>query len=226
MNYPSITGTDTFSIFFLFVVLGFGAGVFLWRQRLKLMDRTGTRALTLRYFLAAFLGLSLIGLVLAFVAGGSPIQTEAPSVGTFNFEGGASISSEYLALMLGLVFYTSAFIADIVRAGILSVPKGQIEAAAATGLTERQTLRLVVLPQSLRLIVPPLTNQYLNLTKNSSLGIAIGFFDVFNVANVAQNQSGQAVAFFAVLMVTYLMLSLVISLVMNIFNKSLTIKTR
>lgn len=226
LNYPAILATDTFPVFAVAVLVGIIVGVFLWRQRLRLMERTGTPANTLRYFLLALGGFTLAGLVLAFVTGGSPLMTESPSVSRFNFSGGASLSAEYLALMAGLVFYTSAFIADIVRAGILSVPKGQLEAAAAAGLNSGQTLQLVILPQALRLIVPPLTNQYLNLSKNSSLAIAIGFFDVYNVANVAQNQSGQAVALFAFLMVTYLLLSLIISLFMNFFNRSLTIKTR
>ncbi len=226
LNYPAILGTDTFWIFGLAILAGIAVGAYLWRQRLQLMERTGTPANTLRYFLMTVFGFSLVGLALAFVIGGAPLMTEAPSASRFNFRGGSALSAEYLALMAGLVFYTSAFIADIVRAGILSVPKGQLEAAGASGLTSGQTLQLVILPQALRLIVPPLTNQYLNLAKNSSLAIAIGFFDVYNVANVAQNQSGQAVALFAFLMVTYLLLSLIISLFMNLFNNTLTLKTR
>jgi general L-amino acid transport system permease protein len=226
LNYPALLTTETFGIFALCALAGLIVGAILWRQRLKLNERTGVPANTLGYFLAAFLGFSALGVVAAYFTGGPPIGFEAPELGRFNFAGGASISAEYLGLAAGLVLYTSAFIADIVRAGIQAVPSGQIEAAKASGLKGGQTLRLIVLPQALRLIVPPLTNQYLNLTKNSSLGIAIGFYDVYNVANVVSNQTGQAVALFAFLMVTYLLLSLIISLFMNIFNLSLRLKSR
>ncbi|MCZ2094765.1 MAG: ABC transporter permease subunit, partial [Anaerolineae bacterium] len=127
---------------------------------------------------------------------------------------------------LGLILYTAAFIADIVRAGIQSVPYGQVEAARAQGFSGGQMLRLIVLPQALRLIIPPLGNQYLNLAKNSSLGIAIGFFDVYNVANVISNQTGQAVAVFVVMMAIYLAMSLTISAVMNGLNYMMRARSR
>lgn len=226
LNYPSLVPTETWPFFMVSVVIGVIVGAVLWWQRLKRMEQTGQPANVLFYFSSATMVGLVIGLVLAFIMGGSPLTTEVPELGRFRLTGGASLSAEFLALALGLIMYTSAFIADIVRAGIQSVPKGQIEAAYAHGLTRGQTLQLVVLPQAMRLILPPLTNQYLNLAKNSSLGIAIGFWDVYNVANIIQNQTGQAVALFAVLMVTYLMLSLTISLVMNAFNQSRQYKTR
>lgn len=226
LNYPALVPTDTWTIFLICVLIGAVAGGFLWRQRLQNMERTGEPANVLFYFSGATLIGLVIGVIVAFIAGGSPVTTELPELGRFRFDGGATLSAEFLALALGLILYTSAFIADIVRAGIQSVPKGQIEAAYAHGLTRGQTLQLVVLPQALRLIIPPMTNQYLNLTKNSSLAIAIGFWDVYNVANIIQNQTGQAVALFAVLMVTYLMLSLIISLFMNTFNQSRQYRTR
>lgn len=226
LNYPALIPTDT-AIFFLGAVLiGVTVGAVLWWQRLRAMEKTGKPANVLLYFSVCVVVGIVVGIIAAYLAGGAPIRTEIPELGRFRFTGGASLSAEFLALALGLILYTSAFISDIVRAGIQSVPKGQIEAAYAHGLTRGQTLQLVVLPQALRLIIPPLTNQYLNLTKNSSLAIAIGFWDVYNVANIIQNQTGQAVALFAVLMVTYLSLSLIISLVMNTVNTSRQYKSR
>ncbi len=157
---------------------------------------------------------------------GGPFSVDFPQLSRFNFSGGDRVSAEYITLTVGLILYTAAFIADIVRAGIQAVPYGQIEAARAQGLTSSQMLRLIVLPQALRLIIPPLGNQYLNLAKNSSLGIAIGFFDVYNVGNVISNQTGQSVAIFAVMMAIYLIMSLVISLLTNLVNYSMRLRTR
>jgi His/Glu/Gln/Arg/opine family amino acid ABC transporter permease subunit len=142
------------------------------------------------------------------------------------FTTGTEISPEYVALLLGLVVYTSAFIAEIVRAGIQAVPYGQIEAARATGLTQSQTLSLIVLPQALRVIIPPLGNQYLNLSKNSSLAIAIGYFDVFNTSTTIMNQSGQSVTGITIIMGIYLTMSLTISAVMNWVNGRFQLVTR
>jgi ABC-type amino acid transport system permease subunit len=175
---------------------------------------------------ATVIGFTLIGSNLAFVMNNLPIDLQNPVLGKFNFEGGSVFTAEFVGLGLSLILYTAAFIADIVRAGIQSVPNGQIEAARAAGLSNGQTLRMIVLPQAMRLIIPPLTNQYLNLSKNSSLAIAIGFYDLYNVGTIAGNQSGQVVVFFTFILVTYLLLSLVISLFMNFFNRSLQLKTR
>lgn len=224
--YPAIVPTDAANTFFVLLLAGVLLGLILRRWRLQVNERTGQPAHGLLYFLLSVVGLGAVGLVLSFASGGTPFVIEAPQASNFNFTGGASFSAEYLALFLGLTLYTSAFVADIVRAGIQSVQKGQIEAAHALGLSNAQTLSKIVLPQALRLALPPLTNQYLNLTKNSSLGIAIGFTDVYNVATITYNQTGQSVALFAILMVTYLALSLIISVVMNIFNNSLKLKTR
>lgn len=155
-----------------------------------------------------------------------PIIASTPERGPFRFIIGTLISPEYMALLIGLVIYTSAFIGEIVRAGIQAVPYGQIEAARATGLTTPQTLRLVVLPQALRLIIPPLSNQYLNLSKNSSLATAIAYADTYLVGQTMMNQSGQSVTGFTLILVTYLTMSLVISLFMNIVNGRFELKTR
>jgi general L-amino acid transport system permease protein len=142
------------------------------------------------------------------------------------FGTGEILSPEYVALTLALIIYTAAFIAEIVRAGILAVPYGQLEAARALGLNQPQVLRLVVLPQALRVIIPPLTNQYLNLAKNSSLAIAISFADVYQVMNTVGNQSGQSVTSIVIVMLTFLAISLAISAVMNWVNGRFQLVTR
>ncbi|HEY2335860.1 MAG TPA: ABC transporter permease subunit [Burkholderiales bacterium] len=147
-----------------------------------------------------------------------PTFSGAPVLQGFNFTGGAALSPEFAALLLGLVTYTAAFIAEIVRAGILSVRPGQSDAALAAGLTRAQALRHVVLPQALRAIVPPMTSQYLDLTKNSSLAVAIGYPDLVSIANTAINQTGQAIEGIAIIMMVYLTISLSISALMNWYN--------
>ena len=142
-----------------------------------------------------------------------------PELGGFNFQGGWVLIPELVALLAALAIYTGAFIAEVVRAGIESVPRGQVEAASALGLTRRQTLRAIVIPQALRVIIPPLTNQYLNLTKNSSLAAAIAYPDLVSVfAGTVLNQTGQAVEVIAITMAVYLALSLTISASMNLYQ--------
>jgi len=150
---------------------------------------------------------------------GFPIGIETPELRGFNFVGGIRLLPEFVALLLALSLYTAAFIAEIVRAGILAVPRGQSEAAAALGLRRGLTLRLIILPQALRVIVPPLTSQYLNLTKNSSLAIAVGYPDLFAVfAGTVLNQTGQAIEIIGMTMAVYLSLSLFTSGLMNWYN--------
>ena len=147
-----------------------------------------------------------------------PTFSGAPELQGFNFVGGAALSPEFAALLIGLATYTAAFIAEIVRAGILAVDRGQGEAAHALGLSRGQTTRLVILPQALRVIVPPMTSQYLNLTKNSSLAVAIGYPDLVSIANTTMNQTGQAIEGIAIIMAVYLTISLSISAFMNWYN--------
>ncbi len=168
-------------------------------------------------------GLVALGLVvglplLAWLVGGAPTALEKPVLEGFDFQGGKVVSPEFMALLIGLSTYTAAFIAEVVRAGILAVDKGQGEAAMALGLSPGQRLRLVTLPQALRVIIPPMTSQYLNLTKNSSLAVAIGYPDLVAVANTTMNQTGQAIEAIAILMAVYLAISLAISLFMNWYN--------
>ena len=155
-----------------------------------------------------------------------PLLFILPQRTNFRFTSGTEVSPEYMALLLGLVVYTSAFIAEIVRAGILAVPRGQIEAARALGFSTAQTLRLVILPQALRVIIPPLGNQYLNLSKNSSLGIAIAYADLFQVTTTIMNQSGQSVTGITMVMISYLAISLAISTVTNWVNHRFQLVTR
>lgn len=156
----------------------------------------------------------------------APVELMLPQRQGLRFSTGETLSPEYVALLLALVVYTAAFIAEVVRAGILAVPRGQLEAARALGLSYGQLLRLVILPQALRVIIPPLTNQYLNLAKNSSLAIAIAFADVYQVMNTVGNQSGQSVTSIIIVMLSYLIISLVISAVMNWVNARFQLVTR
>ena len=171
-------------------------------------------------------GLMLVFPVVVWAALGAPFEADVPVLRGFNFQGGGTISPEYAALTLGLVLYTSAYIAEIVRSGVLAVPTGQWEASGALGLRPGATLRRVVLPQALRVIIPPMTSQYLNLAKNSSLAVAIGFQDVVSIANTTLNQTGQAIEGIALIMLVYLVISLSISFFMNWYNARIALVER
>ena len=155
-----------------------------------------------------------------------PLRPTIPELTGLNFKGGLRLTPEFTALLMGLVIYTGAFIAEIVRAGIQAVSRGQVEAARSLGLTNNQTLRLIVLPQALRVIVPPLTSQYLNLAKNSSLAIAIAYPDLFSVAGTVFNQTGAAIEIVVLMMLSYLSISLFTSLLMNIYNRRIQLVER
>jgi general L-amino acid transport system permease protein len=161
-----------------------------------------------------------------WLLGGAPLKMNVPKLVGFNFEGGTTFSPEFAALLLGLVLYTAAFVAEIVRAGIQAISRGQVEAAMSLGLKPGQVLRLVILPQALRVIIPPLTSQMLNLTKNSTLAIAIGFPDFVSVANTTINQTGQAIEGVGMIMVVYLFFSLSTSGFMNWYNKRVALVER
>jgi len=175
-------------------------------------------------------GIGLIGLaalvVLPVVGGlvvGAPVGLEPPVLERFNFVGGLALSPEFTALLVGLVVYTAAFIGEVVRGGVQAVRRGQVEAALALGLTPSQTLRLIVFPQAMRVIVPPLTSQYLNLAKNSSLAVVIGYPELFNVSRTAASQTGQPISVIVIVMAAYLTISLGTSLLMNIYNRRVQI---
>jgi general L-amino acid transport system permease protein len=169
----------------------------------------------------------IVGLpLLAFVVTGFPLSFDLPQQSTFNLTGGMQVKPEFIALYLALSFYTASFIAEIVRAGILGVPRGQTEASFALGLRSGPALRLVIIPQALRIIIPPLTSQYLNLTKNSSLAIAVGYADLVAIGGTILNQTGQSIEIVAIWMVVYLGLSLLTSVFMNWFNARMALVER
>ncbi len=185
-----------------------------WRR-----ETTGSRPAWIQSALIAL----LLAPLAAFLLTGAPISLDYPELKGFNFEGGITISREFLALLLALSLYTAAYIAEIVRAGLLAVQRGQVEAARAIGLKTPQTLRLVVIPQAMQVIIPPLTNQYLNLTKNSSLAAAIAYPDLVSVfAGTALNQTGQAIEILFITMCVYLSLSVLTSIAMNQYNARLS----
>jgi general L-amino acid transport system permease protein len=189
--------------------------------------RTGRQFPVGRTALGLILGLPLAVWAVLAVTGGSPITFDVPEQSRFNLRGGMQLFPEFVALLAGLVIYTAAFIAEVVRAGILSVSKGQTEAAHSLGLRPGATLRLVVVPQAMRVIVPPLTNQYLNLTKNSSLAVAIGYPELVQVfMGTVLNQTGQAVEVVVITMAVYLTISLLTSSVMNLYNRRMAIVER
>jgi general L-amino acid transport system permease protein len=192
-----------------------------WARRRQ--ARTGAQAPVGIVALALIIVLPL----LTFVVVGAPLGFDWPKAGRFNIAGGMEVLPEFAALLLGLSVYTAAFIAEVVRAGILAVSKGQVEAAYSLGLKPAPTLRLVVIPQAMRVIIPPLTSQYLNLTKNSSLAVAIGYPDLVQVfTGTVLNQTGQALEVVAITMLVYLTISLVTSTAMNIYNSRMALVER
>jgi len=198
-------------------------GVFvLHRWSVRRQARTGRRFPVVGASVALLIGLPLV----AWLGAGAPSALDLPALRGFNFKGGATLTPEFTAITAGLVFYTAAFIAEIVRSGILGVSRGQTEAARALGLRERQVLHLVVLPQALRIIVPPLTGQYLNLTKNSSLAVAVGYPDLVSVLNTTINQTGQAIEGVTMIMAVYLTISLLIAGGMNWYNRHVALVER
>lgn len=207
----------------LLALLAGAAGTWLWNRRARQQqDATGVRPAVWPVAAGLLLGLPL----LVWAGLGAPWHWDVPALHGFNFQGGANISPEYFALLIGLVTYTAGYIAEIVRSGIQAVSQGQWEAAGALGLRRGAMLRHIVLPQALRVIIPPMTSQYLNLTKNSSLAIAIGYQDLVSIANTTLNQTGQAIEGIAVIMAVYLTISLSISLFMNWYNAHIALVER
>src|SRR5215470_3835806 len=203
-------------------LVGIVATFFVKRWAKRRQDATGLPFPTIKAAIGLIVGLP----VLVWLVSGAPHHMSWPELKGFNFEGGTVIQPEFTALLLGLVLYTSAFVAEIVRSGILALHKGQSEAAMAIGLTRGQSMRLVLLPQALRVIVPPMTSQYLNITKNSSLAIAIGYPDLVASVNVTINQTGQAIENILIIMAAYLSVSLSISAFMNWYNKRIALTER
>jgi len=221
LTWPRLTETST--PFVILSVVGIILAILAYSILRRHREITGKQT----YFLPVSVGILIIFPVVGWlVSSGAPFQLDTPILEGFNFQGGLRLTPEFTALFLGLSMYTAAFIAEVVRAGIQAVDKGQIEAARAVGLNTSQVLSLVVMPQALRIIIPPMISQYLNLTKNSSLALAIGFQEVFSVGKIAINQAGRAVPVFALIMLTYLSLSLLTSLVLNLYNRRIQFVTR
>ncbi len=216
-----------FQPLFWLVVAAFVIGVIFafWYKRHAAIKQaaTGAQSPVFWVMLASIIGLP----ILAFILSGAPVNWEYPVQSTFNLKGGMALKPEFLALWLALSLYTSAFIAENVRSGIEAVSQGQTEAAMALGLPRKRTMNLVVIPQAMRVIIPPLTSQYLNITKNSSLAIAIGYMDIVaTIGGISLNQTGREMECMIIVLSLYLFFSLTISLIMNWYNKRLALVER
>src|SRR5262245_43014610 len=203
-------------------VVGLAGSLVYRRWALRQFEMTGRIRSLFWTPVAMIAGSAVVG----WLAGGAPTGWSVPVPQEFAMEGGAAITPEFLGVLLGLVLYTAAFIAEVVRSGIQSVARGQTEAALSLGLSSGQTMRLVSLPQALRVVIPPVTSQYLNLTKNSSLAVAIGYPDVVSIANTSLSQTGRAVECIAIIMLVYLTTSLSTATLMNWYNRRSAIKER
>lgn len=222
INFPMPVWNSGYLWMFAGLIVGILLGWGYRRWAIAAFERTG---IAHSMFWVPVLVL-LLATTAGWLLGGAPADMDFPGKGQFSIEHGGAITPEFLALWLGLTFYTASFIAEVVRAGIQSVPAGQSEAAEALGLGRGTLMRLIVLPQALRVIIPPLTNQYLNLTKNSSLAVAIGYPDIVSISNTALNQTGRAVECIAIVMLIYLIISLATSIVMGWYNKRSAIRER
>jgi general L-amino acid transport system permease protein len=220
---PWGTPTDSWSLFLYLLLAGLVVALLAGVVLRQISLNTSYKPVISLWVAGIFLAVAVIGWVVL----PAPLTFTAPELAGFNTRGGRVLSPEFMAILSGLVIYTAAFIAEIVRSGIQAVNKGQREAASALGLTSFQTLRLVIFPQALRVIIPPLTSQYLNLTKNSSLAIAVGYPDLFAVAgNTIRNQTGREIEVFLLVMGVYLSLSLLTSLIMNWYNRRIRLVER
>ncbi len=212
---PKPVAGETFGAWALIALLALLAAAGVW----LVLSRWERTRCTFVPALSAVTTVVALWVIAWVVAGAAPLTLELPEKGRFNFSGGLALSPEFSAILFGLVIYTAGFIAEVVRGGIQAVRHGQIEAARALGLDEWRILQKVTFPQAMRVIVPPLTSQYLNLAKNSSLAIAVGYPDVFAVSSTIANQTGQPVPVIALVMAIYLTMSLVTSLIMNVYNR-------
>lgn len=221
LKFPALQGDSLSWILYGLLLAVLGTFAFYYWSR-KRQEKTGKTFPVFRSGLFMMLAFPLI----AYFLGGASLALEYPVLRGFNFTGGLSISPELSALLAGLVIYTSAFVAEIVRSGIQSIGSGQWEAASSIGLGKGKVLRLVILPQALRVMIPPMTSTYLNLTKNSSLAVAIGYPDIVSVVNTTLNQTGQAIEGVLIIMAAYLTVSLSISVFMNWYNRHIALVER
>ena len=221
LSWPRLT--ETGSLFAVSLLLGFILAIIAWITLRRLRERSGRSTYYAGVSFAVMLVSAVLGLALS---AWQPFWIDIPVFEGFNFTGGLRLTPEFTALLIGLVMYTAAFIAEVVRAGIQAVDLGQTEASKAVGLKPMQTLGLVIIPQAMRVIIPPLISQFLNLTKNTSLALAIGYADLFNVGRIMINQAGRAVPIFGMIMVTYLIISLITSLILNVYNRKIQISEK
>ena len=219
---PVPVADNAYTLMGIAAIIAFIAIFFINRWARKRQDATG------QPFPMAMVGIGIfVGLVfIAYLAGGAPTEMDIPALKGFNIRGGYNISPEFMAVLIGLTVYTSTYVAEVVRSGIQAVSSGQWEAADSLGIKRSVALRKVILPQSMRVAIPPLTNQYLNLTKNSSLAVAVGYPDLVSVSNTTMNQTGQAIEAISIFMSVYLGLSLLTSLFMNWFNNKMALVER
>ena len=218
-------GTSTFPAWRIFILFALISIFVIW-YALRYAQKRASVPLSPWWNLAYLLVPAFILWIGYVIQPVPPLQSSVPELSGLNFRGGVRLTPEFAALLFGLVVYTGAFIAEIVRAGIQAVSRGQVEAARSLGLSTGQTLRLVVFPQALRIMVPPVTSQYLNLAKNSSLAIAIGYPDLFSVAGTVFNQTGAAIEIITIMMLSYLSISLLTSILMNIYNRRIQLVER
>lgn len=217
---PAVRPDDGFGIWVLIVAAGIAGGVIAWRWRTRVNEATGVPHH--RGPIAA--GVVVVVAVVGYLALLGPFTIETPEVGEFSYSGGLQMSPEFAGILVALVIYTAAFIGEIVRGSLLAVSKGQKEAAEALGLKPGQQLRLVVLPQAMRIAIPPINNQYLNLWKNTSLAFAIGYPENINISTTMINQAGHELETFGLVVITYLTVSLIVSAIMNFMNRLVALK--
>lgn len=219
---PAIRGGEDGGTWGLFLLVGIAAAVLLWRWRTRVNEATGDPSYRWSFAFATFIGFAIVGYLIL----GDAFFIDVPEIGAKarGYAGGLQMSPEFAAVLLGLVVYTSSFIGEIVRGSILAVSKGQKEAAQALGLRPGQQLRLVVLPQAMRVAIPPINNQYLNLWKNTSLAFAIGYPDLINVSTTIINQAGNELQVHGIVIAFYLGTALLISALMNVVNRAFSFK--
>ena len=222
MYMPVPVADNAYTLMGIAAIIAFVAIFLIKKWAKKRQDETGQPFPVFLVGTGIFVGLVFI----AYLIGGAPTDMDIPELKGFNIRGGTNVSPEFLAVLIGLTVYTSTYVAEVVRSGIQAVPHGQWEAADSLGIKRSVALRKVILPQSMRVAIPPLTNQYLNLTKNSSLAVAVGYPDLVSVSNTTMNQTGQAIEAISIFMSIYLGLSLLASLFMNWFNKKMALVER
>ncbi|MBO8157404.1 MAG: ABC transporter permease subunit [Bacillaceae bacterium] len=220
---PWFDPTSATNVWIILFIIGIISSIILWKVKIKAEAETGERKYPLIWAAGSLIGALTLA---AIITQQGPAAMNYPAIGKFNFTGGQVISPEFSAILVSLTLYTATYIAEIVRGGILSVSKGQTEASKALGLKNSTMMRLVIFPQAFRVIIPPVTSQYLNLTKNSSLAVAVAYPDLVSVGNTILNQTGRAVEMITVMILVYLTISLLTSLFMNLFNKKMQLVER